>query len=159
MFEPADWNRLYQYCFSLTKDPDAAYDLLQSAMERLLQQSPGSVQSAKAYVRSICRNLFIDQYRRQHRYPTDSIDDTDPVAISTSSLEQVMIDKDLIGWVFAQLSPEQSELIYLWSVEGMTAKEIASELHIPIGSVLSRIHRIRKKLNKLLDEPKPEVEQ
>ena len=62
------------------------------------------------------------------------------------TLEQMVIDEQTLDQVWRLLDPLERELMYLWAVEGFTAQQIATELEQPRGSVLSRIHRIRKKL-------------
>ena len=152
MFQNDEWNHLYRYCFSLTKQEDSAYDLLHNAVEKFLAKPPANVNCKKAYLRQIARNQFIDQYRFKKRYPEESLSDNEPINLTTEPLEKVMIDQQTLNIVWQELNHEESELMFLWSVEGLTAQAIADELEKPRGTVLSRIHRIRQKLNKALKQ-------
>ena len=69
MLDQSTLQRLFRYGFSLTHDEDAAYDLLQDALEISLRKAPVNAAAAMSYVQSIMRNRFIDQYRRDHRDP------------------------------------------------------------------------------------------
>jgi DNA-directed RNA polymerase specialized sigma24 family protein len=74
--------RLYRYGYSLTRDEHRAYDLLQDAIEIALRKAPQDPQAMLRYIRTIMRNRFIDEYRRQQRHPMLSL----PSMISTLSL-------------------------------------------------------------------------
>jgi len=139
---------LFRYGFSLTHDEDAAYDLLQDALEISLRKAPDDAAAATRYVQSIMRNRFIDQYRRDHCHPTVSYDDNDkqPVIIDPRVLEDIVIAEHEVESIMAMLEPLERELLFLWAVEGCTAQEIADRTDRPRGTVLSRIHRLRQKI-------------
>jgi len=140
--------RLYRYGFSLTHDADSAYDLLQDALEISLRKAPKNDGAAMHYIQRIMRNRFIDQYRRDHRHPTVSLDDNDnqPVNIDPRVLEDIVIAEHEVEAIMAMLEPLERELLFFWAVEGYTAQEIADRTDNPRGTVLSRIHRLRQKI-------------
>lgn len=98
-----------------------------------------------AYVRTIMRNRFIDDYRKSNRFPQESYDDMSPVAIDESSLEDMVIAQADLEIVWKKLDPFEREIMYYWAIEEMTAVEISRQIDAPRGTVLSRIYRIRKK--------------
>ena len=49
-----------------------------------------------------------------------------------------------------QLSPDLRTIVMLWAVDELSYKEIAQVLDVPIGTVMSRIHRARQKLYELM---------
>ncbi len=148
MLDQAALQRLFRYGFSLTHDEDAAYDLLQDALEISLRKAPANAAAAMSYVQSIMRNRFIDQYRREHRHPTVSFNDNDnqPVNIDPRILEDLVIAEIETESIMAMLEPLERELLFFWAVEGYTAQEIARRTDCPRGTVLSRIHRLRQKI-------------
>ena len=148
MLDQPTLQRLYRYGFSLTRDEDAAYDLLQDALEISLRKAPDNTAAAMGYVQSIMRNRFIDQYRRDHRHPTVSFDDNDnqPVNIDPRVLEDIVIAEHEVEAILAMLEPLEHELLFFWAVEGYTAQEIADRTDSTRGTVLSRIHRLRQKI-------------
>lgn len=152
MFNADDLNRLYRYCFSLTRQRDEAYDLLHTAIEKFLRQQPFTPDDLLRYLRQIIRRQFIDEYRRHQRLPMESLEDIDPVDFDTQTLDQMLMDQQTLEIAWQCLPPEDRELLYLWAVESQTAQQIADELAQPRGTVLSRIHRIRKKLLNVMNE-------
>jgi RNA polymerase sigma-70 factor (ECF subfamily) len=142
--------RLFRYGCSLAHDEDAAYDLLQDALEISLRKAPDNSDAAIRYVQSIMRNRFIDQYRRDQRHPTVHLDDSDnqPVCIDPRVMEDIIIAEDEVESIMDALEPLERELLFFWAVEGYTAQEIADRTDSPRGTVLSRIHRLRQKILK-----------
>jgi RNA polymerase sigma-70 factor (ECF subfamily) len=144
-------NHLYQYGLSLTVDKSRAEDLLQTAIEQLLtlSQPPRSIM---AYARTIMRNRFIDDSRHQNLIYFESIEQDAPVLLDESDLEGLIIDRDSIDKLISQLNNAEREILFLWAVEGYTAAEIAEQISAPRGTVLARLHRIKKKLQKQAEQ-------
>ena len=148
MLDQQALQRLYRYGFSLTRDEDAAYDLLQDALEISLRKAPDNTAAVMRYIQRIMRNRFIDQYRHDHRHPTVSFNDNDnqPVNIDPQVLEDVVIAEHEVESIMAMLEPLEHELLFFWAVEGYTAQEIADRTDSTRGTVLSRIHRLWQKI-------------
>ena len=49
--------------------------------------------------------------------------------------------------IWKELNTVEREVLYYWAIEGMTAQEIADQIDVPRGTVLSRIYRIRKRFD------------
>ncbi|MEA2078764.1 MAG: RNA polymerase sigma factor [Pseudomonadota bacterium] len=152
--------RLFRYGVSLTRDEDAAYDLLQDALEISLRKVPDKKQAIIYFIQSIMRNRFIDQYRRAHRHPSVSYNENDdqPVNIDPRVLEDIVIAEREVESIMSVLDPVERELLYCWAVEGCTAQEIADRTDSPRGTVLSRIHRLRQKILKQQEQGDAAVE-
>lgn len=155
MLDRPTLQRLYRYGFSLTRNEDAAYDLLQDALEISLRKAPVNDNATISYVQRIMRNRFIDQYRREHRHPTVSYEDNNnqPVSIDPQVLEDIVIAEYEVESIMALLEPLERELLFFWAVEGYTAQEIADRTDSPRGTVLSRIHRLRQKILRHMESP------
>jgi len=140
----------------LTGDPETARDLAQDAGVRCL----GALDRFKAdrplapWVAQIVRNLVRDAARRRrvrrveplHRSSDDLVlepeDPTpDPEARATRHQLQRIVWNSL-----AELDEQQREIIVLRDYEGLTYEEIARVLGIPRGTVMSRLHRSRRRL-------------
>ena len=147
IFDRPVLQRLFRYGCTLCNNQDDACDLLQYALEKMLQ-NPTSRKHASdlAYVRAIMRNRFIDEYRRSNRFPEQSYDDNSTVAMDETSLEDMVIAQVDLEIVWEILDPFEREILYYWAVEEMTAQEISSQIDVPRGTVLSRIYRVRKKV-------------
>ena len=158
MFNEQQLNQLYQYAYSLSKDKDDAYDLVYGSLERYLQQKQPK-HEAMAYIKRSIKNAFIDHLKSSRHqkevYIEDSINGDDQphgtpsfdnlVAIKTHCLEETLINEQQVAVFTEQLNSEENELLYYWAVEGYTVQEISEETGKPKGTLLSKLHRIRKK--------------
>ncbi|CAH0992321.1 hypothetical protein SIN8267_02440 [Sinobacterium norvegicum] len=145
-FNQDELNSLYQYAYSLTADPDQAYDLLQSAVERFLLKKPLTLKKS-SYLKKMIRNQFIDQYRHNLNYPSEPLCSVNEQLCAEQQLEQTVINRQTLEKIWQQLNPSERELLHLWAIDGLTNKQISQQLERPIGTVLSQIFRIKQKLN------------
>jgi len=150
-FDRTELNNLYRYGYTLCGNQDDAYDLLQYALEKyLLKPAGGANASDISYVQTTMRNRFIDGYRKSRRYPEDEYDDS-LVSIDKKTLEDVVVEQLDLEIVWKDLNIMEREVLYYWAIQGMTAQEIAEQLDVPRGTVLSRLYRIRKKFGSTTD--------
>ena len=152
--------RGYRYALALTHDPDGAADVLQDACVATLSAAgPWSA----GYLCAAIRTRFIDQYRRRrlvvlepYAEPGDPGDppsaDLRPEA-SPGDEDRIRAELVSVERALGMLRPEEREVLYLTAVEGHTAQEIAELTSRPRGTVLSLIHRGRRKLREILGEP------
>ena len=149
MFNKDELNKLFQYALSLTRQEDIAYDVVQSALEKYLRKSPISVDKPLAYMKTIIRNLFFDMERHNKVIPMISAD-SDEVshieAFDDSSMDDILINQQDVQRLTEKLSSEENELLYLWAVEEYTTEEIAKIFKQPKGTILSKLHRLKKRL-------------
>ena len=147
-FKRVEMNNLYRYGYVLCGNQDDAYDLLQYALEKYLHKPDRHNDiSCLAYVRTAMRNRFIDEYRKSTRFPEEEYDDGLLVAIDESALEDVVVAQLDLEIIWKKLNTVEREVLYYWAIEGMTAQEIAEQVDVPRGTVLSRLYRIRKKFD------------
>lgn len=151
MFDKQELDQLYRYSLSLTGQRDRAFDLVQSALEKFLRQPQRKTMHKISYIRVIIRNQFIDEYRQKQLMTPVELEELDLVDFDIKTLDQVVMDERTLEKIWELLSVNERELMFLWAVEGLTAQQIADELEKPRGTVLSHIHRIRKKINAALD--------
>lgn len=159
VFDKQQLNLLYRFCYMLTTHRDDAYDLLQTSIEKFLKNPAKTKGSEMAYLRRIIRNQFIDQIRRVKRVDFESFDTgfssseggeaiaSDVIAMDTCSLESLLINEELVEEIGSILNVSEREIVFLWAVEGYTAAEISKDLDMPRGTILSKIHRLKKKVN------------
>ena len=157
---------LYRTGLRMTRSEAEAEDLVQETYIRAFrfreQFTPGT--NLKAWLFRILTNTFINQYRRKAARPeTTELDDVDESILyrhmrdvspgsSSPDPEAELIDSTLSSEVKEALEalPEKFRTTVLLDVEGFSYKEIAQLLDIPIGTVMSRLHRGRKFLQKRL---------
>ncbi len=149
-------NSGFRYAFSLCHDRSEAEDLVQEACTSILKVA-GPWQ--KSYLFTTIRNHFIDRYRRQRRLlflPIEgsrdgSADLIDEIEDTRWKMPDVLAAETL-DRAFAKLRPEERETMYLAVVEEYTAQEIADMTNRPRGTILSLMHRTRKKLRTILEK-------
>lgn len=139
-------NRLYRYALSLTGERDAAFDLTQAALLRWIETSNAAVDEPLRYVLSIIRNLHFDHCRHEKRLKQVPLDEIGPLDLDLAPLEQAQADADEVRWLLGELGDAERELLYLWAVEGYTIDEISNHTATPRGTLLSRLHRMRRRL-------------
>lgn len=157
---------LYRTGLRMTRSEAEAEDLVQETYIRAFrfrqQFTPGT--NLKAWLFRILTNTFINQYRRKAARPeTTELDDVEESILyrhmrdvspgsSSPDPEAELIDNTLSSEVKEALEalPEKFRTTLLLDVEGFSYKEIAEMLDIPIGTVMSRLHRGRKFLQKRL---------
>jgi RNA polymerase sigma-70 factor (ECF subfamily) len=141
----------YRYALSLAHDPAAAEDLVQEACISVLSTGASW---RKPYLFTTIRNRFIDHYRRNRRVlfvPLDSGDE--PAAAEEDRwLDELpdVLQSGALDRALGVLRVEERETLYLAIVEGYTAQEIADFTNRPRGTVLSLLHRTKRKLRKIL---------
>jgi len=145
MFEQDDLNKLYRFCYSLTLDETAAYDLLQNSLEKFLKNN-SEKQHKLAFMYQIIRHQFIDEYRKQSKQKSEPFEEQEYIDFDVKTLESIHIDEDLIEQVLDYLDPLEREIIFYWAIEGYTTQQIADMLSMPKGTVLSKIHRMRQRI-------------
>jgi len=163
MFNKDELNQLYRYALSLSKQEDGAYDLMQSAIERLLNKPPADValiEKPLAYLKTIIRNLYFDLERHKKVLPMISIE-TDNLLflepVDDSSMEDILINQQEVQLLIGRLNAQENELLYLWAVEEHTVDEIAIIYEKPRGTMLSKLHRLKKRIREQLQLVNVEV--
>jgi RNA polymerase sigma-70 factor, ECF subfamily len=158
---------LYGAAMRLTRNPSDAEDLIQETYLRAYRGFAGFQEGTnlKAWLYRILTNSFINTYRKKQREPqiVDGPDDVDEWYLYDrlggrsveESAETEVLDQIPDQGVKDALEslPERFRLpVLLADVEGFSYKEIAEIMETPIGTVMSRLHRGRKALEKALWE-------
>lgn len=148
--------RLRRYAVSLVGNAALADDLVQDCIERALRQSAQlrDLPRIAGWLRRILHNLYIDEMRRvRARGKESDLDDlADRLELSVPAPERDAV-RDL-SRAMRQLSMEHREILLLVSVEELNYREIADELGIPQGTVMSRLARARDHLRNIMQDEK-----
>jgi RNA polymerase sigma-70 factor (ECF subfamily) len=146
---------LRRYATGLAGRAAEADDLVQDCIERALRRQDGLQQRDRmgAWLRSILHHIFIDDLRRRRLGGTmvDVRDLEDDLALSTPPADRAGMG-DFYAAVM-RLSLEHRQILLLVGVEGLSYREVAAELGVPIGTVMSRLARARERLREALDGP------
>lgn len=134
---------LRRYARWLARDAHAADDLVQSALERALTHwdRRRDEDALRPWLFAIVYRRFLDGQRRSQRY-------AGVLALLGASAEpQPSAERETIARTaleaLALLPPEQRSLLIWISVEGLSYREVAAILQVPIGTVMSRLSRAR----------------
>ncbi len=158
---------LYSAALRMTRNPSDAEDLVQETYLKAYRAF-GTFQEGtnlKSWLYKILTNTYINNYRAKRRRPVETeLDDVEDLylyrrlggnqaASVGRSAEDLVLDRftesDIKGAV--ESLPEAFRLaVVLADVEGFSYKEIAEILGVPIGTVMSRLHRGRRALEKAL---------
>ena len=126
---------------------------MQDCLERALRQAATLRDHGRlaAWLRSILYNLYVDELRkRRGRGIEEDISAlADNTALSVPPRDRSEFD-DLTAAMGA-LSAEHRHILLLVGLDGMSYRDIAEELGIPIGTVMSRLARARERLRSLLE--------
>ena len=158
---------LYRMALRLTGNASDAEDLVQEtylrAFRALHQFRTGT--NLRAWLFRILMNAFINEYRRQSRRPAStSLEELDEFSLYHQMLDSNLqpavaqpeqevlarLSEESVLAALDELPVEFRQVVLLADVEGFSYKEIAEVLGVPIGTVMSRLHRGRRRLQRLL---------
>ena len=159
---------LYGAALRMTRNPADAEDLVQETMLRAYRAfdrfEPGT--NLKAWLFRIMTNAYINTYRKRQREPrkvsTSEVEDFDLYrelknhdtqfeATPESIVLDSLVDSDITDAI--EDLPDQFRLaVVLADIEGFSYAEMADIMQVPMGTVMSRLHRGRKALQKRLWE-------
>lgn len=144
--------QLRRFALWLSRNPANADDMVQSCLEKALgwRGALNNEESLRNWLFSILYHQFLDGERRRRRYQRILSLFTGEEEQYGSSAEQLAItDATLAG--FAMLPAEQRAILLLVSIEGLSYKEVAETMNIPLGTVMSRLSRARQHLHALAE--------
>jgi RNA polymerase sigma-70 factor (ECF subfamily) len=156
---------LYRRALRMTHNRADAEDLLQDTMMHAYAGFPSFRQGSNlnAWLHRILTNTYVSGYRKRQRQPvqcpTEQISDQQLAANAAHSstglrsAEDEALDTlpDTRIKAAMQALPEQFRaVVYYADVQGLQCREIAEIMDIPLGTVMSRLHRGRRQLRSLL---------
>ena len=160
-------DQLYGGALRMTRNPQDAEDLVQETYLKAYKSfdsfTPGT--NLKAWLYRIMTNTYINSYRKKQRRPlvTSADEVTDSQLYTSSShdstgLESAEVEalkgmpNSRISEALNALNEDYRMVVYYADVEGLAYKEIAEVMEIPLGTVMSRLHRGRKQLRQELKD-------
>ncbi len=159
----AEFDAVYRFARFLTRDADKADDLVQEVYARAFR--PETVEKfqekgagIRAWLMTIARNSFYGSIA--HENAGDRALDR-YTELGLHGHEEAPSPAEVEGFDFgaaahklhsalAGLNPDLRDVLWLWAVEGLKYREIAESLGVPLGTVMSRLHRARAQTGKAL---------
>lgn len=159
---------LYGYCVRLCDQPADAEDLLQETLIRALRSHRGlrDAERVRPWLFTIATNAWRDRYRAGGRQVSTvsldgSIADDDFSLFATLAIEDPFPYSDELHLdflrlfrdeefqaVFGRITPVHRLPLILTAIHGFSCKEAAAILEVPLGTLLSRLHRGRRQLER-----------
>jgi RNA polymerase sigma-70 factor (ECF subfamily) len=144
--------RLRRYARALTRDINAADDLVQDCLTRALSKvhlwQKGT--DLRAWLFTILHNQYVNHVRRAVREGAAvGLSDTEPMLTSAPNQGKRLELRDLERAI-AKLPEEQRSVLLLVGLEGMRYEEVAAVLDVPVGTIRSRLSRGREMLRQLM---------
>ena len=160
-------DQLYSAALRMTRNPSDAEDLVQETYLRGYRGFHGfkAGTNLKAWLYRILTNTYINTYRAKKRRPDETeLDDTEDWALyrriggleaaaAERTPESEVLDAmpdDAVKQALEALPDQFRMAVLLADVEGFSYKEIAEIMEVPVGTVMSRLHRGRRQLQKRL---------
>jgi RNA polymerase sigma-70 factor (ECF subfamily) len=145
--------RLRRFARTLARDPHDADDLVQVAVERALARSEQlrADSSLSSWMFGILRNAWIDETRSRGRrnqvFAPEELGENVGVGSSDTHTDVLSVQDAM-----ARLPDEQRLAVALVLVEGLSYKEAAEIMGVPLGTLTSRLARGREALQALLTD-------
>jgi RNA polymerase sigma-70 factor (ECF subfamily) len=153
---------LYRIARRLTRNPTSAEDLVQETYVRALRARDSfdlQAHGIRPWLLRIMHNLHVSRSEREGRQPSAIGDEQLESAAGAAGRAPMPYDQASFQGMDQQLvraieslAPEYQVVLMLWSLEDLSYKEIAESVGIPIGTVMSRLHRARQRLSEQLRE-------
>ena len=147
--------RMRRFGCSLTGSLERADDLVQAACERALtrahQWQPGT--RLDSWVFTIMRSIWLNQVQKDRvRTGSGTVDPDELSAGDTGARIEARLRLNELDRLVSEFPVEQRAVLLLVNVEGYSYREAASILDVPVGTVMSRLARVRLKLAERLGE-------
>lgn len=147
--------KLRKFASKLTRNYSEADDLLQSTLLRALEKVNYFETGTDLFKWSskIMYNIFVTDYRRKVKFETQYDPESHIENRSVEPDQQTKLEVKVMAKAMEQMSAEHREILVLVCVKGMQYQEVADMLHIPVGTVRSRLSRARSQLIALMEGP------
>tara|TARA_B100000676_G_scaffold64797_1_gene64416 strand:- start:156 stop:749 length:594 start_codon:yes stop_codon:yes gene_type:complete len=164
--EISNRDKVISYTNSIINNPHDAEDIYQKAITKAwlkVSKFRGDC-TFSTWLCQICFNLARDEFRKRKRKPTVRLNDLKASGTSLedllsrsantkqrSPLEEVVSNEtraEIVSFIY-RLPQKHKQVLVMSAIKNMSHKEIASELNIPKGTVMSRIFHARKLFNKI----------
>ena len=150
--------RIYRIAYGVVRHREDALDIVQEVFVKLYR-SVGNYRGQSSfytYLYRMAMNTAIDFARKRKRLTASSLDEEgafQPSDLPEQRPEALLIDKELeekVNGAMAKLPEDQRAAMIYREVEGLSYQEMAETMGCSIGTVMSRLHYGRKRLQKLL---------
>lgn len=148
---------LYRFALQLCRNAADAEDLTQQTYLQLArkQKKIRDASKVKSWLFSTLYRQFVDHYRRRSRFPQVELEEMEADTSSPVAQVSAKLDHERVHLALGELNETLRAPIALFYIEDCSYKEISEMLNIPIGTVMSRIHRAKTQLYHRLQSSLP----
>jgi len=150
---------LYRVANSITRNPIDAQDLVQDTLlraYRAIERFDGRY--PRAWLLTIMRNAQVNRVRRKRpelmKDPDETMGRVADNSATGSPADKALMDTELSGpleLALNALPPKFHRVVELVDIDGLSYQETADALGIPVGTVMSRLHRARRNIRAHLE--------
>jgi len=152
--------KVYRISYGVVRQREEALDIVQEVFIKLFR----SIRNFKGrsqfytYLYRMTMNTAIDHARKTGKQFFSSLDEEgsfEPPDELERGPERVLLQKELeerVKWAMSKLPPEQKAALIFRDVEGLSYQEMAEAMGCSIGTVMSRLHYGRKRIQELLKD-------
>jgi RNA polymerase sigma-70 factor (ECF subfamily) len=153
----AELPHLRRYARALVKDPESADDLVQDCLERAWSRSHllRSKAELRTWLFTILHNIYVSGVRKHARDPLLVVDGNADSTGTTPPAQEHNLALRELPEALAALDADQRAAVLLVGLEDLSYREAASVLGIPLGTLMSRLHRGRRRLRVLMEGGAP----
>lgn len=152
---------LYRFAYRACGDREVAEDLVQETfyeawkcMNRLRE-----TERARAWLFQILRHRYSRWVRTEQRSPAAvPLDAAAGLLVARNSGESKLIDRDALQVALNRVNDVLKVPLLMVFIEGSTCQETANRMDLPLGTVLSRIHRAKRQLRAILRDEHAQIE-
>lgn len=158
---------IFSYALFISGDRDKAMDLMQDTILTVLKKKElyNEQFAFRSWIFRVMKNTYINKYTKvsvSREINESTLSENENIISNIFEDKNTRLDsisdpllKERILSVFANMPQEYKDVSYLVDIEGFSYEEVSKDLGIPVGTVMSRLHRGRDYLrNKLLKEAK-----
>lgn len=144
---------LRRYARALVANPEDADDLVQESLRRALTyvNDRRPPDNWRAYLLRILHNVRADHLAKKAKDSEVSLDDYEG-RLSYPAAQHGVLEVHDIARALVLLPIEQREVLLLVGIEGLTYREVAEVVGVPVGTVMSRLSRGREALRRILGD-------
>lgn len=143
----AFYSDVYRYAYRLVGEASGAEDVVQQTFLQAWahREQVDSQQAVRGWLLAIARNTFLKSLRRERPASFSKL------GVDADSLSEVSYgtSHEEVAELLAQLPEEQRTLLLMFYFEGLAYREIAERLDLPVGTVMSRLHRAKQSLKRI----------
>ncbi len=150
---------MYRVALSITRNSSDAEDVVQEALlraYRAIDRFDGRY--PRAWLLTIVRNAHINSVRRKRpellKDPDATMERVRDPGEEGRSTEELVVEQGFdaeVETAFTSLPDKFRDVVQLVDINGLSYQEAADQLGVPVGTIMSRLHRARKRIKKHLD--------